>query len=163
MRYLLDTNIVSDLVRRPQGRIAEHVRKVGETQVCTSIIVAAELRYGATKRGSQRLAAQLETILGALEVLPFEAPADAAYGVIRTQLEQAGTPIGGNDLLIAAASACARLHLRHRQRSGVRSYRQPSPRELAEANVRFFWTVGSIPERSGRLPSRLSRAGVRHK
>ena len=102
MRYMLDTNIVSDLVRHPQGRIAEHVRKVGEAQVCTSIIVAAELRYGATKKGSQRLAAQLETVLGALDVLAFEAPADAAYGLIRARLEQAGTPIGGNDLLIAA-------------------------------------------------------------
>ena len=102
MRYLLDTSIIADLVRHPQGRIAEHVREVGEAQVCTSIIVAAELRYGATKKGSQRLAAQLETVLGALDVLPFEAPADAAYGLIRAQLEQAGTPIGGNDLLIAA-------------------------------------------------------------
>jgi tRNA(fMet)-specific endonuclease VapC len=102
MRYLLDTNIVSDLVRNPQGRIAQHVGKVGEAQVCTSIIVAAELRYGATKKGSQRLTAQLETVLGALDVFPFEAPADTAYGLIRTRLEQAGTPIGGNDLLIAA-------------------------------------------------------------
>ena len=102
MRYLLDTNIVFDLVRNPQGRIAEHVRKVGEAKVCTSIIVAAELRYGATKKGSQRLTAQLETVLGALDVFPFEAPADATYGLIRTRLEQAGTPIGGNDLLIAA-------------------------------------------------------------
>jgi tRNA(fMet)-specific endonuclease VapC len=102
MRYLLDTNIVSDLVRNPQGRIAQHVGKVGEAQVCTSIIVAAELRYGATKKGSQRLTAQLETVLGALDVFPFEAPADAAYGLIRTRLEQAGTSIGGNDLLIAA-------------------------------------------------------------
>lgn len=102
MRYLLDTNIVSDLVRHPQGRIAEHVRKVGEARVCTSIIVAAELRYGATKKGSRRLAAQLETVLGALDVVPFEAPADAAYGLIRARLEHAGTPIGANDLLIAA-------------------------------------------------------------
>jgi tRNA(fMet)-specific endonuclease VapC len=45
---------------------------------------------------------QLEAVLGALDVLPLEAPADAAYGLIRTRLEQAGTPIGGNDLLIAA-------------------------------------------------------------
>ena len=102
MRYLLDTNILSDLVRRPQGRIAEQIRKAGETRVCTSIIVAAELRYGATKKGSQRLAAQLEAVLGALDVLPFEAPADQVYGLIRTRLEQAGQPIGGNDLLIAA-------------------------------------------------------------
>lgn len=102
MRYLLDTNIVSDLVRHPQGRIAEHVRTVGEAQVCTSIIVAAELRYGAAKKGSRRLTAQLETVLGALDIVPFEAPADAAYGLIRTRLEHAGTPVGANDLLIAA-------------------------------------------------------------
>lgn len=101
-RYLLDTNIVSDLVRHPQGRIAECVRKVGEEQVCTSIIVAAELRYGATKKGSPRLTAQLETVLSALEILPLEAPADVVYGLLRTQLEQIGQPIGGNDLLIAA-------------------------------------------------------------
>jgi tRNA(fMet)-specific endonuclease VapC len=102
MRYLLDTNIVSDLVRNPQGKVAQQIRKVGEAQVCTSIIVAAELRYGAAKKGSPRLSAQLEAVLGALEVLPFEASADAAYGFLRTQLEQTGRPIGGNDLLIAA-------------------------------------------------------------
>ncbi len=55
MRYLLDTNIIADLVRNPQGRVAERVREVGETAVCTSIIVAAELRYGAAKKGSPRL------------------------------------------------------------------------------------------------------------
>jgi tRNA(fMet)-specific endonuclease VapC len=102
MRYLLDTNIVSDLVRNPQGNIAQHIRKVGEPQVCTSIIVAAELRYGAAKKNSARLSAQLETVLGALEVLPFDAPADAIYGSLRTELERAGKPIGANDLLIAA-------------------------------------------------------------
>jgi tRNA(fMet)-specific endonuclease VapC len=102
MRYLLDTNIVSDLVRRPQGRTAQRIREVGEAQVCTSIIVAAELRYGAAKRGTPRLSAQLEAVLGALEILPFEAPADAIYGRLRSGLERIGRPIGGNDLLIAA-------------------------------------------------------------
>ena len=102
MRYLLDTNIVSDLVRNPQGKVAQRIRKVGEGEVCTSIIVAAELRYGAAKKGSPRLSSQLEIVLGVLEVLPFETPADSAYGLLRTRLEQAGTPIGANDLLIAA-------------------------------------------------------------
>jgi tRNA(fMet)-specific endonuclease VapC len=102
MRYLLDTNIVSDVVRNPQGRVVQRIREIGEAQVCTSIIVAAELRYGAARRGSRRLSAQLEAVLGALEVLPFEAPADATYGVLRARLEQFGRPIGGNDLLIAA-------------------------------------------------------------
>jgi len=100
MRYLLDTNIVSDLVRNPQGKVARHVRTVGEKHVCTSIIVAAELRYGADKKGSPRLSSQLDAVLGALEVLPFETPADTSYGLLRTHLERAGTPIGANDLLI---------------------------------------------------------------
>ena len=102
MRYLLDTNILSDLIRNPQGRVMRHIRKVGEEQICTSIIVAAELRYGAAKRGSRRLATQLEAVLTALDVLSFEAPADAAYRLLRARLEKAGQPIGGNDLLIAA-------------------------------------------------------------
>jgi tRNA(fMet)-specific endonuclease VapC len=102
MRYLLDTNIISDLIRNPQGRVAEHIRRVGEALVCTSIVVAAELRYGATKKDSPRLTAQVEAVLGAFDVLPLEAPVDIAYGLARAKLETAGTPIGGNDLLIAA-------------------------------------------------------------
>lgn len=102
MRYLLDTNIASDLVRNPQGRVADRIFKVSETQVFTNIIVAAELRYGTEKKQSARLLAQLEAVLGAIEVLPFEKPADAAYGALRAQLEHAGQPIGANDLLIAA-------------------------------------------------------------
>src|SRR5215468_8683323 len=99
--FLLDTNIVSDLVRNPQGQIASHVRKVGEIRVATSIVVAAELRYGALKKASPRLTLQLETILGALPVLPYEAPGDEFYSRIRVQLEALGKPIGSNDLLIA--------------------------------------------------------------
>lgn len=102
MRYLLDTNIISDLLRNPDGKVAQRIKKVGEAKVCTSIIVTAELRYGVVKKGSLRLATELEAILGALEVLPFEAPADKTYGQIRTQLEKSGRPIGANDLLIAS-------------------------------------------------------------
>ena len=102
MRYLLDTNIISDLVRNPQGQIAKHIEKVGEERVCTSIIVAAELRYGSAKKNSTRLTAQLEEILRAIDVLPLQSPADVTYGLLRAQLEQAGKTIGANDLLIAA-------------------------------------------------------------
>lgn len=102
MRYLLDTNIVSDLVRNPQGEVAQRIRKVGENRVCTSIIVAAELRYGAAKKGSAALSSQLEAILAAIEVLPLETPVDEMYGMIRAKLEKAGRPIGGNDLWIAS-------------------------------------------------------------
>lgn len=101
-RYLLDTNIISDLIRNPQGRVAERIAEVGEDNICTSIIVAAELRYGCAKSGSKRLLSAVEDLLDELPVLPFEAPADVDYGDIRTALEAKGRPIGGNDLLIAA-------------------------------------------------------------
>jgi tRNA(fMet)-specific endonuclease VapC len=111
MRFLLDTNIVSDLMRNPQGRIAERIRKVGEENICTSIVVAAELRYGAAKKGAPKLTTRVEAVLGAIDTLAFDAPADEIYGLIRTQLESAGTPIGGNDLLIAAQAMALDLTL----------------------------------------------------
>ena len=101
-RYLLDTNIVSDLVRHPQGRVAKKIAAVGEKSICTSIIVTAELQFGAHKRGSVRLTTQLEMILSAIEILPLEEPADHRYAELRTSLEKRGTPIGPNDMLIAA-------------------------------------------------------------
>jgi len=99
---MLDTNIISDLIRNPQGKAARRIAKVGEDNVCTSIIVAAELRYGSAKSGSKRLLKAVEDLLGEISVLPFDVPADAEYGGIRSELEAAGKPIGGNDLLIAA-------------------------------------------------------------
>ncbi|KAA9011633.1 MULTISPECIES: type II toxin-antitoxin system VapC family toxin [Sphingobium] len=99
---MLDTNIVSDLVRHPQGAIYEKIVEIGADAVCVSIITAAELRYGCAKKGSARLLAQVEAILEGIEVLPFDMPADAEYGGIRAELEAAGQPIGPNDLLIAA-------------------------------------------------------------
>lgn len=101
-RYLLDTNIVSDLVRRPQGPVAKRIERVGERSACTSIVVSGELRFGAEKSGSERLRAQLETVLSAMEILPLETPADRHYAELRHYLEQHGTPIGPNDMLIAA-------------------------------------------------------------
>ena len=50
MRFLLDTNVVSDLVRHPRGRIAARIAEVGEQHICTSIIMAAELRMAPQKR-----------------------------------------------------------------------------------------------------------------
>ena len=108
-RYMLDTNIISDLIKNPQGRaakrVAKQVTKAGEDNICTSIIVAAELRYGCAKSGSKKLLKAVEDVLGEIIVLPFDAPADAEYGTIRSKLETAGTPIGSNDLLIAAHAA----------------------------------------------------------
>jgi tRNA(fMet)-specific endonuclease VapC len=100
--WLLDTNILSDLVRNPTGRVFEHLVRCGEANIRTSIVVAAELRFGAAKKGSQRLTTQLEAILAVIEVLPLGPPVDQIYGRLRANLESAGTPIGGNDMFIAA-------------------------------------------------------------
>ncbi len=100
--FLLDTNILSALVRDPQGAVAEHIARAGEGNVCTSIVVAAELRYGAAKRKSARLGQQLDAILAMMNVVAFESPMDRVYADLRNALEQRGRPIGGNDLIIAA-------------------------------------------------------------
>jgi tRNA(fMet)-specific endonuclease VapC len=100
--YLLDTNIVSQLVRQPQGEVAEHIADVGEVNVLTSVIVACELRYGAAKRGSRKLTRQVEAVLSALTIRPLESDVERVYASIRVALEKKGTPIGAHDMLIAA-------------------------------------------------------------
>jgi tRNA(fMet)-specific endonuclease VapC len=102
VRFLLDTNILSDLVRHPRGRIFDRIKEVGEQNICTSVVVAAELRYGAAKKDSSRLTMQLEAVLDAVDVLALEQPVDAVYGELRARLERTGQSIGGSDLIIAA-------------------------------------------------------------
>ena len=101
-RYLLDTNILSDLVRQPQGVVARRIEEVGEETICTSIIVAAELRFGAEKSDSDKLVDRVNMILSAIDILPLESPADREYGKLRYYLSRKGTFIGPNDMLIAA-------------------------------------------------------------
>jgi len=101
--YLLDTNILSVLVRDPRTpALLSHIARVGDENICTSVIVAAELRYGAVKKGSERLQERVDQILGALPVIDFTDKMSRTYAAIRTGLEATGQPIGGNDLLIAA-------------------------------------------------------------
>ena len=108
-RFLLDTNIVSHVARFPQGVIADRIAVIGEQQVCTSIVVAAELRYGAARRRSERLSRRIDAVLSALDVLALDEPADRCYAELRTHLERRGTPIGPNDMLIAAQALAADL------------------------------------------------------
>nr|WP_207462259.1 type II toxin-antitoxin system VapC family toxin [Azospirillum sp. SYSU D00513] len=111
MRYMLDTNALSELIRNPGGKVAMNVRRVGEDAICTSIVVAAELRYGAAKKGSAKLTRRVEDLLADIQVLPLDVPTDAEYGAIRSELDSIGQPIGGNDLLIAAHALAHRLTL----------------------------------------------------
>ncbi len=90
------------MIRNPQGKAAAKIGEVGEEKIATSIIVAAELRFGAERRASPRLTAQLDAVFRLLTILPFDGDADIRYGVLRTDLERRGMPIDGNDMLIAA-------------------------------------------------------------
>jgi tRNA(fMet)-specific endonuclease VapC len=110
-RFLLDTNILSDVVCHPNGRVADRVSSLAKEEVCTSIIVVAELRFGAIKRRSVKLTVQLEAVLEGIDVLAFERPADIAYGNLRSHLERAGNPISANDMLIAAHALALDLTL----------------------------------------------------
>jgi len=101
-RYMLDTNILSDMIRNPSGRAAARLRQVGDEGICTSIVVASELRYGAAKKGSEKLTVRVEAALREVEVLALDVPADAHCGAVRSRLEAEGRTIGQNDLLIAA-------------------------------------------------------------
>jgi len=100
--YMLDTNIVSDALRNPQGPVAMRIRQIADDDISVSIIVAGELRFGAKKRGSDKITALVEGFLARTQVLPLESDADSHYAGIRVALETAGTPISANDMLIAA-------------------------------------------------------------
>lgn len=101
-RFMLDTNVISDVIRDPMGKVAKQLEQEGESSICTSIIVASELRYGVSKSSSTELALRVDAALSAIEILPFDVPADGEYGKLRAQLAAKGKPIGPNDLLIAA-------------------------------------------------------------
>lgn len=102
LAWLLDTSVISELLRNPRGTAAQALKRAGEATVCTSMIVAAELRYGSTKSRSEELKRRVESALAAIEVLAFDSPADHHYADIRDHLTRRGTPIGPNDLLIAS-------------------------------------------------------------
>jgi tRNA(fMet)-specific endonuclease VapC len=102
-RYLLDTNMVSELIRTPQGVVAERMLSSGlEIYCCTSVIVACELRYGAAKKQSPKLSFNVEQVLNSLPILPLQESVDKVYAETRVNLERRGLPIGQHDLLIAA-------------------------------------------------------------
>ena len=87
------------------------IADIGEQGLSVSVIVAAELRYGAAKAESPRLRELVEGALSRLIIVPFYVPADVQYGGIRAELEAAGKPIGQNDLFIAAHALTLALPL----------------------------------------------------
>jgi len=99
---MLDTNILSNIIRFPEGHAVRKLIDTGVDDVCVSAIVASEFRFGAAKRGSERLTRLVEGLLQRFPVIPYTAEASLAYAPIRSDLAAAGTPIGPVDTFIAA-------------------------------------------------------------
>lgn len=104
--YLLDTNIISHMMREPAGRVSQRFAEVAAMDLTqgmvTSMVVLCELTFGLQRRPNGRLHDALDRILTALEVLAFDNDAVPHYAQLRATLEHNGTPIGPNDMLIAA-------------------------------------------------------------
>ena len=127
LKYLLDTNILSDLIKQPNGQAAQKIASLQDAAACcTSLIVACELRYGALKKGSTILSAKVDQLLDSIEVLPLQQDIEPHYAQLRVTLERAGTPIGSNDLLIAAQAQALKL-------------------TVITANVREFSRIPNLP------------------
>lgn len=102
IHYLLDTNILSDLIDEPKGSVRSRIERAEEDSISTSIICAGELRFGVEKKRSARLVTRVEQLLDSITILPLDGETDRIYGRERAALEARGTPIGANDLWIAA-------------------------------------------------------------
>ena len=112
MRYLLDTNTCIKYLNGRSERIRQHVETTSAAELLVCSVVKAELYYGAQKsqHPDQNLEKQ-QKFLNRFVSLPFDDQAAATYGRIRACLEQAGTPIGPNDLMIAAIAVAANVTL----------------------------------------------------
>ena len=103
MRYLLDTNVCVDYLTGRYPRVAERIRRTFPNDLCLSSVVVAELRFGADHSARPRANhARLDTLVAEIACLDFDLLAATAYGEVRSRLHAKGTPIGPNDMLIAA-------------------------------------------------------------
>ena len=107
MKFMLDTNICIYLIKRRSERIIENLKKHTAGEIGISSITLAELQYGVAKsqhKKQNRIA--LEEFVLPLEIAPFDEKAAETYGLIRSQLEKTGKPIGSLDTLIGAHALC---------------------------------------------------------
>ena len=104
--YLLDTNILSDMMRYPEGLAYQYfmvtVKNKPDAKFCTSVVVQCELLFDIRRRTHSRWQTHYERVLESVDVLPLESDVCMHYAALHTLLELAGTPIGPNDALIAA-------------------------------------------------------------
>jgi tRNA(fMet)-specific endonuclease VapC len=103
MAFLLDTNACIDYLTARYQKVVERIQGSSPEELFLSVVVVAELRYGADHSARRRTNhARIDALIEEIDVLGFDLRAAASYGRVRAQLEAGGTPIGPNDMLIAA-------------------------------------------------------------
>src|SRR5690242_17196186 len=100
VRFMLDTDIVSYALRG-QGGAADVIARHDSSELCISAITMAQLCYGADRRRSSKVRESIEDFVRKVEIVPFNESCARYYGVIASDLEQQGIPIGEFDVLIA--------------------------------------------------------------
>ena len=109
MRYMLDTNICSYILKNHPTAVKQKFEEVGAGNICISAIVLAELYYGAARHPKGIvIRREIDNFVSRLVVIPWDENAADHYGAIRASLEKAGTLVGAMDMLIAShARSCA--------------------------------------------------------
>jgi tRNA(fMet)-specific endonuclease VapC len=112
VRYLLDTNTASYVIKGNFPRVREHLLKVPMAEVGISAVTEAELRFGvARKPEAVRLKTAVEEFLLRVEALPWDSEAAQQYAQVRANLERIGEPMGNLDMMIAAHALAAHVVL----------------------------------------------------
>jgi tRNA(fMet)-specific endonuclease VapC len=103
MAFLLDTNVCIDYLTGRYPTVVARIQDSSPEDLYLSVVVVAELRYGADHSARRRANhSRIDVLIDEVEPLDFDLRAAATYGRVRSQLEAGGTPIGPNDMLIAA-------------------------------------------------------------
>lgn len=112
LRYLLDTNICIYIAKQRPPSVAQRFEKLAAGTVGMSLVTWGELRHGAEKSQQRAMAlATLDSLQALIPVIAMSEAVGESYGAIRAQLERAGTPIGNNDLWIAAHALALNITL----------------------------------------------------
>ncbi len=100
--YLLDTNMISEIAKNPTGEAARRFSELPSDDLCTSVVVSAEVLFGFENGAGEKTRRAMTGVLNALHVLNLEPPADKIYAETRAAMSKMGKAVTPNDMFIAA-------------------------------------------------------------
>lgn len=100
--YMLDTNVISDIAKNPTGLAARRFAELSSDEMCTSIVVSAEVLFGFENGASNETRKAMTAVLEAISILNLEPPVDRVYAQTRASMSKIGKAVTPNDMFIAA-------------------------------------------------------------